>query len=51
MFDKDFLQAQFAASQGIIVIDVNPNRDEFTIPLLEKFLIMLKNEEINCIGK
>ncbi len=50
-FDKDFLQAHLTASQGIIILDVNPNRDEFTVPLLENFLTMLKNEEINCIGE
>ena len=38
-------------NQGIIILDVNPNRDEFAVPLLGELLIMLKNEKINCIGK
>ena len=50
-FDKDFLQSHFIISQGIIILDVSPNRDEFTVPLLEKFLALLKKEEINCVGK
>ena len=47
-FDKDFLEEKFSASQGIIILDVNPNRDEFTIPLLEKFLDLLKKDKIDC---
>lgn len=50
-FDKDFLEMEVLVNQGVIILDITPNRDEFTILLLEKFLIMLKNEEINCIGK
>jgi predicted nuclease of predicted toxin-antitoxin system len=50
-FDKDFLEAEFSVNQGIIVLDINPNRDEFTVPLLEEFLILLKNEKIDCNGK
>lgn len=50
-FDKDFLKADFSVNQGIIVLEIIPNRDEFTVPLLEKFLILLKNEKINCVGK
>lgn len=50
-FDKHFLESEFSVNQGIIVLDVNPIRDEFTVPLLEKFLIILKNEKISCIGK
>lgn len=51
IFDKDFLKAEFSVNQGIIVVDVTPNRDEFTIPLLEKFLTMLKKGKINCTNK
>jgi len=40
-FDKDFLKPEFSLNQGIIILDANPNRDEFTIPLLEKFLAIL----------
>ena len=50
-FDKDFLELEFSVNQGIIVLDVNPNRDEFTVPLLEKFLTLLRNEKVSCIGK
>ena len=50
-FDKDFFENEFIVNQGVIVLDVNPNRDEFTVPLLEKFLIMVKDEKINFIGK
>jgi len=50
-FDKDFLEKELSLNQGVIILDVNPNRDEFTIPLLQKFLNMLKNEKINCTGK
>lgn len=50
-FDKDFLEEKFSASQGIIILDVNPNRDEFTIPLLEKFLDLLKKDKIDCTNR
>ena len=50
-FDKDFLEKEFFLNQGVIILDINPNRDEFTIPLLKKFLNMLKNDKINCTGK
>jgi len=50
-FDKDFLKSELSVNQGIIILDVKPNRDEFAVPLLEEFLVMLKNEKINCIGK
>ena len=50
-FDKDFLKPEVSVGQGIIVLDINPNRDEFVVPLLENFLILLKEEKINCIGK
>ena len=50
-FDKDFLHTEFSVRQGIIILNVKPNRDEFTVPLLEKFLNLLKNEKINCVGK
>ncbi|KKM92945.1 hypothetical protein LCGC14_1213470 [marine sediment metagenome] len=38
-------------NQGIIILEVTPNRDEFTVPVLEKFLILLKNDKIDCIDK
>ena len=47
-FDKDFLDLKYTINQGIIILDVNPNRDEFTIPLVEKFLDLLKEDKINC---
>jgi len=50
-FDKDFLEMEFTVNQNVIILDINPNRDEFTIPLLERSMIMLKNEKIDCIGK
>jgi predicted nuclease of predicted toxin-antitoxin system len=50
-FDKDFLKADFSVNQGIIILDVNPNRDEFTIPLLETFLSMLKSGKISINEK
>lgn len=50
-FDKDFLDGKFSINQGIIILDVNPNRDEFTIPLFEKFLNLLKDDKIDCIDK
>jgi len=50
-FDKDFLEEKFSANQGIIILDVNPNRDEFTIPLLEKFLDLLKKDKIDCTNR
>lgn len=40
-FDKDFLDDNFSVSQGIIILDVNPNRDEYTLPIFEKFLNLL----------
>ena len=50
-FDKDFLKKKFSVNQGIIILEVNPNRDEYPVPLLEKFLILLKNDRIDCINK
>lgn len=50
-FDKDFLEDDFSVSQGIIILDVNPNRDEFTIPLFEKFLNLLKKDKIDCTNR
>ena len=50
-FDKDFLKKKFSVNQGIIILEVTPNRDEFTVPVLEKFLILLKNDKIDCIDK
>jgi len=50
-FDKDFLKAELSVNQGIIILDVNPNRDEFAVPLLEAFLTILKKEKINLMGK
>jgi predicted nuclease of predicted toxin-antitoxin system len=47
-FDKDFLDINISASQGIIILDVNPNRDEFTIPLIKEFLNLLKENKIDC---
>lgn len=47
-FDKDFLEDKFSVSQGIIILDVNPNRDEFTVPLFEKLLDLLKKDKIDC---
>ncbi|KKM14810.1 hypothetical protein LCGC14_1702350, partial [marine sediment metagenome] len=28
-FDKDFLKKKFSVNQGIIILEVTPNRDEF----------------------
>ena len=50
-FDKDFLEDNFSVSQGIIIIDINPNRDDFTIPLFEKFLNLLKKDKIDCTNR
>ncbi len=50
-FDKDFLEVKFSIKQGLIILDVNPNRDEFTVPLLERLLNMLKKEKIDCTNK
>ncbi len=50
-FDKDFLENKFSINQGIIILDVNPNRDEFTIPLFEKFLNLLKDEKFDCMNR
>ena len=47
-FDKDFLDDSFSVSQGIIILDVNPNRDKFTIPIIKKFLNLLKEDKIDC---
>ena len=47
-FDKDFLEHKYAVTHGIIIVDVDPNRDEFSNPLLEKFLDLLKKEKIEC---
>ena len=30
-FDKDFLKKKISVNQGIIILEVTPNRDEFTI--------------------
>ena len=50
-FDKDFLDDSFSVSQGIIILDVNPNRDEFTIPMIKKFLNLLKEDKIDCTNR
>ena len=50
-FDKDFLEDDFSVSQGIIILDVNPNRDEYTIPLFEKFLNLLRKDKIDCTNR
>ncbi|MFX1396811.1 MAG: DUF5615 family PIN-like protein [Promethearchaeota archaeon] len=50
-FDKDFLEKRYSVNQGIIIFDIHPNRDEYTIPLLERFLILLKNDKIECQNK
>jgi len=50
-FDKDFLEDNFTVNQGIIILDVNPNRDDFTIPLFEKFLKFLKEGQIDCTNR
>ncbi|MHA1104394.1 MAG: DUF5615 family PIN-like protein [Promethearchaeota archaeon] len=50
-FDKDFLEDNFVVSQGIIILDINPNRDEFTIPLFEKFLNLLKKGQFDCTNR
>lgn len=50
IFDKDFLMKKFIVNQGIVILEVNPNRDEFTVPLLEKFLTLLKNDKIDCVN-
>ena len=50
-FDKDFLEQKYTVRQGIIIIDINPNRDEFTIPLFERFLDLLKKDKIDCTNK
>ena len=50
-FDKYFLEKEFSVKQGIIVLDLTPNRDEFSVPLLEKFLKLLKNENVDLIDK
>ena len=50
-FDKDFLKTELSLEQGVIIIDVNPNRDEFTVPILERFLNILKTEKIDLKGK
>lgn len=46
-FDKDFLDSNFLLKNGIIIIDIKPNRDSFVIPVLEKFLNMIKENKIN----
>lgn len=46
-FDKDFLDSLFMLKNGIIIIDIKPNRDSFVIPILEKFLKLLKENRIN----
>ncbi len=47
-FDKDFLDDNLSVSQGIIILDINPNRDEFTIPLIKEFLNLLKEDKVDC---
>ncbi len=50
-FDKDFLDLKYTVNQCIIILDINPNRDEFTNPLIEKFLDLLKQDKIECINR
>ena len=50
-FDKDFLDDKFIANQGIIILDVNLNRDEFVIPLVEEFLNFLKKDKVDCTNR
>ena len=50
-FDKEFLEDRFSVSQGIIILDVKPNRDEFTVPLFKKFLDLLKHGKIDCTNR
>ena len=50
-FDKDFLNSKLIVKQGIIIFDVQPNRDEFVLPIMERFLKMLEKEEIDFSNK
>lgn len=50
-FDKDFLDSLFTLKNGIIIIDIKPNRDSFVIPVLEKFLNMIKEDKINPLNQ
>ena len=43
-FDKDFLEFNINVKGGIIVIDIHPNRDEYSIPLVRKFIKLLEDE-------
>ena len=36
-FDKDFLELNIDIFNGVVVIDIHPNRDEFTVLLVENF--------------
>ena len=49
-FDKDFLNKNVKIDEGAIIIDVHPNRNEFTRPIIEEFLKYLKNESVKLSG-
>jgi len=38
----------FLLAKEFIIINVNPNRDENTIPLMKEFLNLLKEDKIDC---
>ncbi|MBD3193597.1 MAG: hypothetical protein GF317_00975 [Candidatus Lokiarchaeota archaeon] len=38
-FDRDFLNKDILIHHGVIILDVHPNRDEFSVPLLKEFKV------------
>jgi hypothetical protein len=50
-FDKDFLNDDILIHHGVIILDIHPNRDEFSVPLLKEFLKLLKDGKIEMGNK
>ena len=50
-FDKDFLESNLRIQGWVVVIEVHPNRDEYVKPILTKFLMLVKENKIECYGK
>jgi len=56
--DKEFLNPNKKSPYGILIIDIHPARDPFTVPVVTEFLQKLKKDPIdwknkiskNCVG-
>ena len=50
-FDKDFLDSNMSVKHGVVIIDVHPNEDAVTVPILESFLNELVRESVLVEGR